>query len=141
MKVLMVDSSTKPLPQRPARGPMQFVLAILALVYAVVAWRFSDDFLQLLMIGMVALSTGMYLVAGSGLLLAGVARHWFNPLAGKYLLALAAVALVAAACSIGNLDYLVGKKLIGTAAFGAVIALVGAWLAHGQARSSAPTTE
>jgi hypothetical protein len=134
----MIDSSTKRPRARPARGPMQFVLAILALVYACVAWRFSDAFLQLAMIGMVALSTAIYLVAGSGLLLAGVARHCYNPLLGKYLLVLAAVALVAGACSIGNLDYLVGKKLVGAAAAGAIIALWGAWLAHVQGVKATP---
>jgi membrane-bound ClpP family serine protease len=129
MTTITTTRPTTPPPDGAARprGPRQWLLAALTLIYLALGWHYAGALLMLIEIEAVAPRVGLLSVTGTVFLVLGAARSLYQRHKGRYCLLLAAAELALAAPQIGNWDYRVSKVLLATLVFGMALALLGAW--------------
>ncbi|MES2317261.1 MAG: hypothetical protein V4631_07160 [Pseudomonadota bacterium] len=115
--------------RRPARGPLQYLLGVLFLIYLACGWRYVESLWMLVNIQTIALLAALLMVTGSALLAVGVARSLYNARLGQYFFLLAALQLGIAAPQIGNWGYKLSQGMLATLVFGISIAALGIFLA------------
>ncbi len=112
----------------------KYLLGLLLLIYALCAWWAAPALWSLLTIGIIAPVAALLMASGTAMLVLGVARSLYKDRLGKFCLLLAAVQLAAGAAQIGNWGYKVSQGMLATLVLGVLIALLGAWRAHGAGR-------